>query len=44
MNVCKYGDSKNFTIVGNVVFPTREEALKCKSEHSVDTILVRWEE
>lgn len=44
MNVCKYGDSEYFTIVGNVVFPTREEALKCKSEHSVDTIQIRWEE
>lgn len=44
MNICKYGDSEYFTIVGNVVFPTREEALKCKSEHSVDTIQVRWEE
>lgn len=47
MNVCKYGDygdDKHFTIVGNVVFPTREEALKCKSEYSVDTIQIRWEE
>lgn len=44
MNVCKYGDDKQFTLVGNVIFPTREEALKCKSEYSVDTILIRWEE
>lgn len=44
MNVCKYGDGKHFTIVGNVVFPTREEALNCKSEYSVDTIQIRWEE
>lgn len=44
MNVCKYGDSKHFTLVGNVIFPTREEALKCKSEYSVDTIPIRWEE
>lgn len=44
MNVCRYGDSKNFTIVGNVVFPTREEALNCKNEYRVDTIQIRWEE
>lgn len=44
MNVCKYGDSKHFTLVGNVIFPTREEALKCKSEYSVDTIQIRWED
>lgn len=44
MNVCKYGDSEHFTLVGNVIFPTREEALKCKSEYSVDTIQIRWEE
>lgn len=44
MNVCKYGDSKHFTLVGNVIFPTREEALNCKSEYSVDTIPIRWEE
>lgn len=44
MNVCKYGDDKHFFLVGNVIFPTREEALKCKSEYSVDTIPIRWEE
>lgn len=44
MNVCKYGDSKQFTLVGNVIFPTREEALKDKSEYSVDTIPISWEE
>lgn len=44
MNVCKYGGDKQFTLVGNVIFPTREEALKCKSEYSVDTIQIRWEE
>lgn len=44
MNVCKYGDDKHFSLVGNVIFPTREEALKCKSEYSVDTIPIRWEE
>lgn len=44
MNVCKYGDSKHFTRMGGVVFPTREEALNCKSEYSVDTIQIRWEE
>lgn len=44
MNVCRYGDSKHFTLVGGVVFPTREEALNCKSEYVVDTIQIRWEE
>lgn len=44
MNVCKYGDSELFTIVGNVVFSTLEEALRCKSEYCVDTIQIRWEE
>lgn len=44
MNVCKYGDDKQFTLVGDVIFPTREAALKCKSEYSVDTIQIRWEE
>lgn len=44
MNVCKYGDDEHFSLVGNVIFPTREEALKCKSEYSVDTIPIRWEE
>lgn len=44
MNVCKYGDSEHVILVGNVIFPTREEALKCKSEYGVDTIQIRWEE
>lgn len=44
MNVCKYGDDKHFSLVGGVIHPTREEALKCKSEYSVDTIQIRWEE
>lgn len=44
MNVCKYGDNKHFSLVGGVIRPTREEALKCKSEYSVDTIQIRWEE
>lgn len=44
MNVCKYGDDEHFSLVGSVIHPTREEALKCKSEYSVDTIQIRWEE
>uniref|UniRef100_UPI00402503E9 hypothetical protein n=1 Tax=Candidatus Cryptobacteroides bacterium TaxID=3085639 RepID=UPI00402503E9 len=44
MNVCKYGDAKHFSLVGGVIHPTREEALKGKSEYSVDTIQIKWEE
>lgn len=44
MNVCKYGDDKHFSLVGGVIHPTREQALNCKSEYSVDTIQIRWEE
>lgn len=44
MNVCKYGDDKHFSLVGGVIHPTREQALNGKSEYSVDTIQIRWEE
>lgn len=42
MNVCRYGDNRNSTVVGNVIFPTREEALKARSESCVDTIKITW--
>lgn len=44
MNVCKFGDSKHFTLVGGVIHPTREAALKETPDYVVDTIQIRWEE
>ena len=44
MNVCKYGDSKHFSLVGGVIHPTREQALTERPDYVVDTIQIRWEE
>lgn len=44
MNVCKYGDSKHFTLVGGVIHPTREQAQTERPDYVVDTIQIRWEE
>lgn len=44
MNVCKYGDSKHFSLVGGVIHPTRKAALKDTPDYVVDTIQIRWEE
>ena len=44
MNVCKYGDSKHFSLVGGVIHPTREAALTERPDYVVDTIQIRWEE
>lgn len=44
MNVCRYGDSKHFTLVGGVIHPTREQAQTERPDYVVDTIQIRWEE
>ena len=44
MNVCRYGDSKHFTLVGGVIHPTREQALTERPDYVVDTIQIGWEE
>lgn len=44
MNVCRYGDSKHFTLVGGVIHPTREQALTNRQDYVVDTIQIGWEE
>lgn len=44
MNVCKYGDDKHFSLVGGVIHPTREQALKESPDYVVDTIQIKWEE
>lgn len=44
MNVCKYGSSKHFALVGGVIHPTREQALTERPDYVVDTIQIRWEE
>lgn len=44
MNVCKYGDSKHFSLVGGVIHPTREQALTERPNYAVDTIQIKWEE
>lgn len=44
MNVCKYGDSKHFSLVGGVIHPTREQAQTERPDYVVDTIQIRWEE
>lgn len=44
MNVCKYGDSKHFSLVGGVIHPTREQALTERPDYVVDTIQIKWEE
>lgn len=44
MNVCRYGDSKHFTLVGSVIHPTREQALTDRQDYVVDTIQIGWEE
>lgn len=44
MNVCRYGDSKHFSLVGGVIHPTREQALTERQDYVVDTIQIRWEE
>lgn len=44
MNVCKYGDSKHFSLAGGVIHPTREQALTESPDYVVDTIQIRWEE
>lgn len=44
MNVNKYGDDKHFSLVGGVIYPTREQALTERPDYVVDTIQIRWEE
>lgn len=44
MNVCKYGDTQHFSLVGGVIHPTREQALTESPDYVVDTIQIRWEE
>lgn len=44
MNVCKYGDSKHFSLAGSVIHPTRKQALKESPDYVVDTIQIKWEE
>ena len=44
MNVCKYGDDKQFSLVGGVIHPTREQALTERPDYVVDTIQIKWEE
>lgn len=43
MNIYRYGDGKSY-VDGSVIFPTREEALKARSGHCVDTVRVIWSE
>lgn len=44
MNVCKYGDNQHFSLVGGVILPTREQALRERPDYVVDTIQIKWEE
>ena len=44
MNIYRFGEDRSSTVVGNVIFATREEALKARSEHCVDTVSVIWSE
>lgn len=44
MNIYRFGEDRSSTVVGNVIFATREEALKTRSEHCVDTVRVIWSE
>lgn len=44
MNVCKYGDSKHFSLAGGVIHPTRKQALSERPDYVVDTIQIKWEE
>ena len=44
MNVCKYGDNQQFSLVGGVIHPTREQALTECPDYVVDTIQIKWEE
>lgn len=47
MNVYKYGDDKQFSLVGGVIHLTREQALTERPDYPdyvVDTIQIRWEE
>ena len=44
MNVCKYGDSKHFSLAGGVIHPTREQAQTERPDYVVDTIQIKWEE
>lgn len=44
MNVCKYGDNQHFSLVGGVIHPTREQALRERPDYVVDTIQIKWEE
>lgn len=44
MNIYRYGDDRKSAVDGSAIFPTREEALKARSEHCVDTVKVMWSE
>lgn len=44
MNINRYGDDRKSYVDGSVIFPTREEALKARSGHCVDTVRVIWSE
>lgn len=44
MNIYRYGNDRKSYVDGSVIFPTREEALKARSEHCVDTVRVMWSE
>ena len=44
MNVCKYGANQHFSLVGGVIHPTREQALRERPDYVVDTIQIKWEE
>lgn len=44
MNIYRYGDDRNSAVDSSAIFPTREEALKARSEHCVDTVRVMWSE
>lgn len=38
MNIYRYGNDRKSAVDGSAIFPTREEALKARSEHCVDTV------
>lgn len=44
MNIYRFGEDRSSTVVGDVIFATREEALKARSEYCVDTVRVIWSE
>lgn len=44
MNIYRCGNDRKSAVNGSAIFPTREEALKSRSEHCVDTVRVIWYE